>query len=41
MGDNLRNLGNQINVPLHADEDGYFGRECPGKNAVAISKVSK
>jgi len=25
MGDNLRNLGNEINVPLHVDEEGYFG----------------
>jgi hypothetical protein len=29
MGDNLQNLGSQINVDLHVDDDGYFGKECP------------
>jgi hypothetical protein len=24
MGDNLRRLGNQISIAMHADEDGYF-----------------
>jgi hypothetical protein len=25
MGDDLRNLGDEINVPLHVDEEGYLG----------------
>src|ERR1039458_5467643 len=40
MGDNLLNLGNQINVPLHVDEDGYFGRECPVKECLGYFKVT-
>ncbi len=40
MGDNFRNLGNQINVPLHVDEDGYFGRECPVKECLGYFKVT-
>jgi hypothetical protein len=40
MGDNLRNFVNQINVPLHVDEDGYFGRECPVKECLGYFKVT-
>src|SRR5215467_7150923 len=40
MGDNLRRLGNQIRVPMHADEDGYFGRECPVKECLGYFKVT-
>ncbi|MHB1744086.1 MAG: hypothetical protein ACYCRE_04860 [Acidobacteriaceae bacterium] len=40
MGDNLRNLGNQIEVPLHLDEDGYFGRECPVKKCHGYFNVT-
>ncbi len=40
MGDNLRNLGDQITVALQADEDGYFGRECPVKECLGYFKVT-
>jgi hypothetical protein len=40
MGDNLRNHGKQISVSLRADEDGYFGRECPEKECVGYFKVT-
>ena len=40
MGDNLRNHGNQISVSLRADEDGYFGSECPEKECVGYFKVT-
>jgi len=40
MGDNLQNLGNEISVPLHVDEEGFFGRECPVKECLGYFKVT-
>lgn len=40
MDDNLRRLGNQISVPMHADEDGYFGRECPSQDCLGYFKIT-
>jgi hypothetical protein len=37
---NLRNLGNQFSVPLHPDDDGYLGRECPIKECLGYFKVT-
>lgn len=36
----LRNLGNRINVPIKADEDGYLGRECPVKGCLGYFKLT-
>lgn len=40
MGDNLRKIGNRISVAMRADEDGYFGRECPVKECLGYFKVT-
>ena len=37
MGESLRNLGNEINVPLHVDEEGFLGRECPVKECLGYT----
>lgn len=37
---NIRRLGNQVNVPISADEDGYLGRECPVKECLGYFKVT-
>ena len=37
---NLRNLGNQFSVPLHPDEDGYLGRECPVQECLGYFKIT-
>jgi hypothetical protein len=38
--DALRSLGNKIAVPIHADEDGYVGRECPNAECQRYFKVT-
>jgi hypothetical protein len=38
MGDNLRKLGNQISVAMHADEDGYFAESVRRTTIWAISR---
>src|SRR3990172_4429523 len=35
----LRNLGNQINVSLPTDENGYLGRECPNEDCEGYFKI--
>jgi hypothetical protein len=37
---NLRNLGNQFSIPIHADEDGYLGRECPVQECLGYFKIT-
>jgi hypothetical protein len=37
---NLKRLGNQVNVPMSSDEDGYFGRECPVEACLGYFKVT-
>lgn len=37
---NLRKLGNQVSVPINADEDGYLGRECPVKECLGYFKIT-
>ena len=37
---NLDRLGNQVRVTMKADEDGYFGRECPIKECLGYFKVT-
>jgi hypothetical protein len=37
---NLKKLGNQVNVPINTDEDGYFGRECPVEGCLGYFKVT-
>lgn len=37
--DHLRNLGTQ-QIPMSADEDGYFGRECPVKECLGYFKIT-
>jgi hypothetical protein len=37
---NLRRLGNQVNVPMNSDEDGYFGRECPVEECLGYFKIT-
>ena len=37
--DHLRNLGTQ-RIPMSADEDGYFGRECPVKECAGYFKIT-
>jgi hypothetical protein len=36
----LRNLGNQITVPIRPDDDGYLGRECPIKECLGYFKIT-
>jgi hypothetical protein len=36
---NLNRLGNQVSVPIKADEDGYLGRECPIQECLGYFKV--
>jgi len=36
---NLERLGNHISIPLRADDEGYFGRECPKKDCEGYFKV--
>lgn len=36
----LRSLGNQVNVPIHPDEDGYIGRECPVPECLGYFKIT-
>ena len=38
--ENLRRLGNQISIPIEADEDGYVGRECPAADCVGYFKIT-
>jgi hypothetical protein len=35
---NLDRLGNQFNIPIEADEDGYLGRECPVEECLGYFK---
>jgi len=37
---NLANLGNRINVPIHPDKDGYLGRECPVRECLGYFKLT-
>src|ERR1039457_625236 len=37
---NLNRLGNQVSVPMAADEDGYFGRECPIEEGLGYFDVT-
>lgn len=37
---NLRRLGNKVNVPINADEDGYLGRECPVEKCLGYFKIT-
>ena len=37
---NLDRLGNQVRVTMKADEDGYFGRECPIQECLGYFKVT-
>ncbi len=37
---NLERLGNQVNVPMKSDGDGYFGRECPIEECLGYFKVT-
>jgi hypothetical protein len=38
--ENLRKLdGQQVSVPIHADEDGYFDKECPSELCRSPFKV--
>jgi hypothetical protein len=37
---NLKRLGNQVNVPINKDEAGYFGRECPVEECLGYFKVT-
>lgn len=37
---NLKRLGNQVNVPISTDEDGYFGRECPVEGCLGYFKIT-
>jgi hypothetical protein len=38
--DYLRNLATQ-RIPISADEDGYFGRECPLKECLGYFKITR
>jgi hypothetical protein len=37
---NLRALGNQIEVKVERDEDGYLGRECPVESCLGYFKIT-
>lgn len=37
---NLERLGNQISVPIKADDDGYVGRECPEETCLGYFKIT-
>lgn len=37
---NLRRLGNQVSVPIKADEEGYLGRECPNEECLGYFKIT-
>ena len=37
---NVKRLGDQVSVPMHSDEDGYFGRECPVEECHGYFKVT-
>jgi hypothetical protein len=37
--DNLRNLGNQVSVPIPKDAEGFLGRECPQKDCEGYFKI--
>ncbi len=37
---NVKRLGDQVSVPMHSDEDGYFGRECPVEECRGYFKVT-
>lgn len=36
----LRSLGNQVNVPMRPDKDGYLGRECPNPECEEYFKIT-
>src|SRR5258708_21144364 len=36
----LRNLGNQFNIPIRRDKDGYVGRECPIEECLGYFKIT-
>ena len=36
----LRNLGNQFNIPIRPDKGGYVGRECPIKECLGYFKIT-
>ena len=36
----LDRLGRSISVPIHADEDGYVGRECPEAGCQGYFKIT-
>jgi hypothetical protein len=36
----LKSLGNQVKVPIRADEDGYLGRECPNPDCEDYFKIT-
>ena len=37
---NIRGLGNQVNVPINMDDDGYLGRECPVEECLGYFKIT-
>jgi hypothetical protein len=37
---NLERIGNTISVPIHPDEEGYIGRECPVKTCLGYFKIT-
>jgi hypothetical protein len=37
---NLDRLDNQVRVTMEADEDGFFGRECPVEECLGYFKVT-
>ncbi len=37
---NLRRLGNQVSVPIKADEESYLGRECPNEECLGYFKIT-
>jgi hypothetical protein len=38
--ENLSRLGNQMTIPIEADEDGYVGRECPAADCLGYFKIT-
>jgi hypothetical protein len=36
----LRNLGNEINIRINPDRNGYVGRECPNKQCLGYFKIT-
>lgn len=36
----LRHFGNQVSIPIHPDEDGYVGRECPIEDCLGYFTIT-